>query len=221
MQQQFLKKEQRSSLLIFFAGYAQDETPFSYFKEVQDSDVMLVCDYEDESFEVAPLLEYEQIRLMAWSMGVCMAAYVFREYELMPRLKQATAINGTIEGIDESLGISPVLWEATKNALSAQSLEKFYLRMTGSREACLSYKKHAPQRSLSSLYGELSFLQEFCAGTKTEWNCFNDAYVAQNDRIFPPLAQERSWKAKKHVTLHTLCGPHYDENLFRERLHGR
>ncbi len=221
MRQKFLKRDKHDTLLLFFAGYAQDEKPFSYFKEAGDKDVMLICDYEDETFDVKPVKEYQRLVVIAWSMGVSMAASILNKYALVPKVKDAVAINGTIEGIDDNLGISPLMWEATKKALTPKSVEKFYLRMCGSREAFLDYREHAPLRTIDSLLSELEFLGNTCHREKSFRNFFTKAYIGESDRIFPPLSQQRSWEEKEGVLVHTYKGAHYDESLFKEILNAQ
>ena len=86
MKQRFIKKEGNSTLLLFFAGWGSDENLFA--GPVQEGcDCLLCFDYKDLDFDYSLLEGYREIRVMAWSMGVCAISS-----KASPRRARATAM---------------------------------------------------------------------------------------------------------------------------------
>ena len=61
-------------LLLFFAGWGMDETPFLQIRPT-DTDWMVCYDYRSLEFDTDLLQEYSEIRLIAWSMGIWVASH--------------------------------------------------------------------------------------------------------------------------------------------------
>lgn len=69
MIQKYIIHEGNPRLLLFFAGWGADETPFKAYRPA-GSDFMICYDYRDLSFDADMLKAYEQVNVVGWSMGV-------------------------------------------------------------------------------------------------------------------------------------------------------
>ena len=73
MIQKYIIHEGNPRLLLFFAGWGADETPFKAYRPAE-SDFMICYDYRDLSFDADMLKAYEQVNVVGWSMGVWAAS---------------------------------------------------------------------------------------------------------------------------------------------------
>ena len=114
MKQIYLIHEHHPRLLLFFAGWGADETPFKTYRPA-DSDYMLCYDYRSLDFDASLLTEYTDIRVVGWSMGVWAATRVMARTPLP--VSRRIAINGTPFPIDETCGIPPAIFQGTLDGL--------------------------------------------------------------------------------------------------------
>ena len=68
MKQVYIIKKNNPKLLLFFAGWAADETPFKQYCP-QGMDYMICYDYRTLDFDTSILEQYRQVNVVAWSMG--------------------------------------------------------------------------------------------------------------------------------------------------------
>ena len=168
-----------------------DWRPFGHLDH-SDYDILVVWDYRDLAYNWHPLLRYEEICLIAWSMGVFVASISIHEIE--PRVTMRVAINGTLTPIDDTRGIPPAIWRGTMNALSPGTWRKFKRRMCDSAEQYEKFAENAPKRTIPDLTEELEALEThtlFHTGQITDWDL---AIVSRHDGIFPPANQLRAWR---------------------------
>lgn len=130
MKQHFIIKNNQKHLLLFFAGWGMDETPFLTIHPT-DKDWMICYDYRSLAFDTDLLETYSQITLIAWSMGVWAASQIMKQYPHLP-VSQSIAINGTLYPIHETKGIAHSIFDGTLQGLNEQTLQKFQRRMCGS-----------------------------------------------------------------------------------------
>ena len=78
MKQSYIIHEHHPRLLLFFAGWGADETPFKMYRPVA-SDFMVCYDYRTLDFDASGLEEYREINLIGWSMGVWAASQTDRK----------------------------------------------------------------------------------------------------------------------------------------------
>ena len=83
MKQHFIIKNNQKHLLLFFAGWGMDETPFLTIHPT-DKDWMICYDYRSLAFDTDLLETYSQITLIAWSMGVWAASQIMKQYPHLP-----------------------------------------------------------------------------------------------------------------------------------------
>ncbi|WP_302614215.1 pimeloyl-ACP methyl esterase BioG family protein, partial [uncultured Bacteroides sp.] len=149
MKQHFIIKNNQKHLLLFFAGWGMDETPFLQLHPT-DKDWMLCYDYRSLEFDATTLQEYSEITLIAWSMGVWVASQIMKQHPSLP-VSQSIAINGTPYPIHETKGISPAIFAGTLQGLNEQSLQKFQRRMCGSAADYQAFQSIVPRRPVEEL----------------------------------------------------------------------
>lgn len=209
MKSEWLIKEKRNKLILFFAGWGMDANPFRHMTS-DDADVLMFFDYSDQklSFDLSEVCsEYASVTLLAWSLGVPVASLVCREHALKPDC--AVAVNGTECPVDDQYGLPVVLFDATLDSLSDENLIKFYRRMCRLPEVFDFFVENAPDRELGDIREELRILRELpsCEGT-----IFNRAMVSKGDRIVPSENQFRYWKMME-VPATEISGPHFPFHL--------
>lgn len=190
MKYSFLKKDRKKSLILFFAGWSMDTTPFTGLSQL-DCDSVVVYDYTDLSLEKNILDGYANVFVFAWSFGVYAAAYWLQKENVRPTM--AVAINGTLSPIDDEQGIPVDVFNGTLENLSEQSLQKFYRRMCQSTEQYSAFMSVRPERNLESLRNELIAIRDLSAQRPEVFKGWTKAYIADDDRIFPAANQVKAW----------------------------
>lgn len=181
MKQTFIIRNNGKHLLLFFAGWGMDETPFRHIHPAE-CDWMICYDYRSLEFDTTLIQAYSKISLIAWSMGVWAASQVMKQYPSLP-VSQSTAINGTLYPIHETKGITPSVFEGTLQGLNAQTLLKFQRRMCGSAADYKAFQTIAPKRPVEELKEELAAIrQQYLSSLPSEF-VWQTAIIGDNDRI--------------------------------------
>lgn len=191
MKHKFVRRTDATRLILIYAGWGMDWRPFADLDR-PGYDIMVVWDYRELTFNWAPLMRYDEICLIAWSMGVFAASVTI--HEIAPRITMRIAINGTLYPIDEARGIPPAIWNGTLNALSPATWRKFQRRMCDSAEQFARFSENAPKRTIADLAEELEALSMhtmFHVEQITDWDM---AVVSRHDGIFPAVNQSRAWQ---------------------------
>ena len=120
MKAYWLNKQNNKNLIVFFAGWSFDETPFKLL-QCLNNDVLMIYDYND--IEIPQVLNelsnYENKILITWSMGV-FVAYLLKD--LFKNFDKKIAINGTIKPVDNEYRIPVKMFELTlKHAFAGLS----------------------------------------------------------------------------------------------------
>ncbi len=68
MKHYFIQQKHLPRLTLFFAGWGMDECPFMDYCP-ENSDLLVCYDYRSLDFDFTLLQGYQEIRLIAWSMG--------------------------------------------------------------------------------------------------------------------------------------------------------
>lgn len=106
MKQSYIIHEHHPRLLLFFAGWGADETPFKMYRPAA-SDFMVCYDYRTLDFDASGLEEYREINLIGWSMGVWAASQTVPQLSSPGtsgegiHMANSIAINGTPYPIDQ------------------------------------------------------------------------------------------------------------------------
>lgn len=227
-------KNKGKKLILFFTGWGMDERPFLNMAE-EEYDIAIISNYSSLSLPCPTLQtfaeQYDEINIVAWSMGVWVACKTIEEHG---KLNHCIAINGTPMPISDEYGIPEAIFNGTINTLP-QSIDKFNLRMCGSKTVYNLFKAVEPGRTAEDKKEELIALKESFVQCHTlEWT---KAVISKNDRIFPPENQLRYWnghaleqrkkngaeKSVKECKIVGIDAPHYifyGENFRLSQLFG-
>ncbi len=214
MKQIYLTHEHHPRLLLFFAGWGADETPFKTYRPA-DSDYMLCYDYRTLDFDASLLTEYTDIRVVGWSMGVWAATRIMARTPLP--VSRRIAINGTPFPIDETCGIPPAIFQGTLDGLTDVSLHKFLRRMCADSAAFKAFLQRTPRRPLEELREELAAIAARYAALPPCEAVWDLGVVGTADRIIPPANQVQAWQ-KLGVPVCQTADAHYQEALFHRYL---
>ena len=212
-------------LLICFAGWSASPAVFRRLEmetveEKEETDIWICYDYRDLSFPEEPG-RYESIRIIAWSLGVWVAEYLFSR-SLSPyrsAVKTAMAVNGTARPIDDAYGIPPAIFEGTLQHLTPDGIDRFIRRMCGTRSVLAEYVR-TPLRPLDEIAAELHHLygairqesgSQIPATSPLPWS---GAILSTQDRIFPPDNLRRYWLDRCPVR--EIDAPHYPFYLWQK-----
>lgn len=187
-----------SRLILIFAGWGMDWRPFRELR-VDGYDITVIWDYRSLTFNWTPLLQYDEICLLAWSMGVFAASLTV--HELLPRLTKRIAVNGTLTPVDDRRGIPEAIFDGTLAGMSPQNLRKFYRRMCTTAAEFEAFQAHRPQRKLEELIDELQAIATYAIFHTQQVEEWDLAVIARNDRIFPAANQLNAWRGKTPVQL--------------------
>lgn len=219
MKQTYIIHAHHPRLLLFFAGWGADETPFKMYRP-ENSDFMVCYDYRTLDFDASGLEEYREINLIGWSMGVWAASQVMPQLSLPNtpgqgiHIANSIALNGTPYPIDLHRGIPPAIFRGTLDGLTGASLHKFLRRMCADGTAFRSFLQVTPRRPLEELRNELTEIEKMYHTLPAATFHWQQAVVGSNDRIIPPANQLQAWEESGSTAQQTEDA-HYQEELFR------
>ena len=213
MKQHFIINNSQKQLLLFFAGWGMDETPFLHIQPA-GCDWMICYDYRSLEIDTTLMKAYSEITLIAWSMGVWAASQIMKQHPSLP-VSQSIAINGTLYPIHATKGIMPSVFEGTLQGLNEQTLQKFQRRMCNSSTDYKAFQTIAPKRPVEELKEELAAIRQQCLSSVSSDFIWHKAIVGKNDRIFLPEYQETAWRNKVD-SLVNVEAAHYQQELFYE-----
>ena len=211
-----------SDLLLFFAGWGMDEHPVMEFLPA-DRDCAICYDYSSLSFDKTILEPYNNIRIVAWSMGVWAASQVLADSGLP--VSKSIVINGTLWPIDDEKGIATNIFCNTLAGLNERTLQSFRKRMCVTTEAFSYFMYHLPQRDIDNLREELCHIGRQATAicnchdiipmndfeqSKMAFN-WDKVIIGANDRVFLPANQQKAWQGKEITII--PCG-HYPYNYW-------
>lgn len=205
-----VQENKARKLILFFAGWGMDPAPFRHLTS-DSCDVIMFYNYRKLGFgECVTTLQnlfhnYSQISIIAYSLGVWGASTAFEKFtdslsrtlkaseikQLLKKLDQCIAINGTLFPISSTWGIPQEIFSKTIENLP-QGLDKFNLRMCGSLECYNRYKNCLPEREVIQIKEELIAIEENMIVTNSlKWD---HALISDTDYIFPTLNQRTFWE---------------------------
>lgn len=203
-------------LLLFFAGWSATPELFIRLKAEEGTDIMICYDYRVLTFE-EDLTRYEEIDLIAWSMGIRMAELTLAgKYTFT----SATAVNGTSCPIHDTYGIPEKIFQGTLDNLTTEGLKRFNRRMCGTRDILAQYEAFPP-RPLEEIKEELQFIYNSCK-EHSEINSqstpssipWTRAVISSDDHIFPAANQHNYWDERCPVI--EITAPHYPFYLWKQ-----
>lgn len=213
-----------SQLLLFFSGWSASPSLFTSVAVEEGTDLWIVYDYRDMSFQ-EDLSQYQEIQLIAWSMGVWAANYLFYKNLLSPNISRALAINGTPCPLSDTLGIPEAIFRGTLDTLTEEGFRRFNRRMCGSRELLDLYEQSAPLRPLDEVHEELQRIYDTlliinnlhpsaCSASPNPNKLWTQAIIGTDDRIFPAANQRNYWHGRCPAI--EIATPHYPFHLWKQ-----
>ena len=191
MQYFWLNKKNNKNLIVFFNGWAMNETPVKHLK-TDGFDILFLFDYRNLDFDFLQFDfdKYEKKYLICWSMGVFAVnnfADIFNSFDYK------VAINGTTKIVDNDFGIPEKIYKITAKFLNEDSLDKFIKNM-------FKGGKLNPEititRSIEELREELFEIQKKSLNGEIK---FDKAIISTDDRIIPTKNQINFWQGKADI----------------------
>ena len=209
MNKVWLNKQENKDCILFFNGWGMDENIVAHL-DVGKFDICMFYDYNpiskiDEDFD-----KYNNIYLVAWSLGVWVSAKLLSQTKI--KIAKAIAINGTQKPIDTDNGIYPKIFKVTLETWNERNRNKFNMRMFGGKSEYVKFNNLATIRDVENQKLELSYIfKEIFSGKVFEIN-FDCAILGSNDLIFTSKNQLNYWKEKTRIVEKDI--PHYPFSIF-------
>ncbi len=213
MQYHWLNKQNSDNLIVFFAGWSFDETPFK-FLDCENSDVLFVYDYNEIS-QLPKFGAYKSKTLITWSMGV-FAAYLLRKD--FKDFNKKIAINGTPCPVDDEFGIPQKPFLLTLRHAKTGLEGKFYQNIFKESAEFEKYTQTPVARDIENRVEELNSLYKLIKSTDFEYEKFYDfALISNFDKIIPPKNQQNFWQTNApYKTLESGHFPFYNYKSWHE-----
>ncbi len=190
----WLHHKKKPSLIIFFNGWGMDEKPFVPLAAIK-YDVLIFYDYQDFNapLDIEKLSQfYEEIVLIAWSMGVWVGQRIFAQYQSL--LTSAIAINGTLAPVDDQYGIPGEIFAKTHVQFDEKTCNKFYKRMCREKNIFEMFLANKPLRSLENQQEELGLLLSTTTNISVDLSIYTEIIVADKDYVMPTRNQLHFWR---------------------------
>ena len=206
MKQVYIVHENHPKLLLLFAGWAADETPFKQYRP-KGMDYMVCYDYRTLDFDKSIFDRYQRVNVVTWSMGVWVGSLILSN---IPQNKiLSIAFNGSISPIDNLEGIPLKTYQATLDGLTPASLQKFMRRMC--KDSNAEMHGSIEKKDIYNEKDEDKF-QEYYDKYNYEYDY---VFIGNNDRIFPPENLRINNESPVHSNVILTDNAHYDEPMFR------
>lgn len=183
------KKVDNHKIILFFNGWGMDECVVNHL-DSEDFDVLMFYNYNtlDTDFNFESLNTYQEINLVAWSMGVMIATF-FSEIKFHKKI----AINGTLKPIDIKYGIHPRVYDLTIRGFDIKGREKFIDSMF---DAGIALNFTPVERELVEQKTELIAIKELSSSSlinNFSTSFYNKVLISDNDKIIPTKSQIEYW----------------------------
>ena len=202
-----VKREGNTRLILIFAGWGSNANLYKNI-EVPGWDTLVSFDYDGKPFPEELLAGYTTIYLFAWSLGVA-ASVTFLDNSVITK---RIAINGTTTPVSDNYGIPVAIFNGTEQTLNERNLNKFRLRMAGSKAILDSITPLLPVNpDIEELKLQLRLFKTLSLSTssakgKIQWD---RVYISDNDMIFPSDNQSAAWDRENVAETIHLDSPHY------------
>ena len=221
MKQSYIIHEHHPRLLLFFAGWGADETPFKMYRPVA-SDFMVCYDYR--TLDLTPP-DWKNTAKSTSSAGLWGYGRLRRPCHSSHRQVRPAKVSiwQTASPSTErpthrpAYGIPPAIYHGTLDGLTGASLHKFLRRMCANGAAFKAFLEITPRRPLEELRDELTEIEKMYHTLPAATFHWQQAVTGGNDRIIPPANQLQAWEILGTPVLQTEDA-HYQEELFRHYL---
>jgi len=114
MKHAFIQHNGEKRLIVIFAGWGMDQRPFLGL-ERPGYDIMAVWDYRTLDFDPSWTEGYEEVCVLAWSMGVQAAQLCHNA--IAGKVTARIAVGGTQRPVDDECGIPHEIFSRTLDGL--------------------------------------------------------------------------------------------------------
>lgn len=191
MQYRLVSNTGSRRLILFFTGWGMDAAPFQNLRR-SGYDIVVVWDYKSFDIDWSFTSAYDEVCVLAWSMGVFVSAVSTAEIE--HRITRRMAVNGTLTPVNSLTGICDDIFTGTLNGLCDRTLMKFRRRMCGGSAAYDRFMACAPQRTVDDLRCELERFTPEATRSFDPVTRFDLALICRDDAIFTAENQRRAWQ---------------------------
>ena len=199
MKYKWLNRINNSKLIVFFNGWAMNESVIQNLN-CDDFDILMINDYRDFNFNFSQFIfeKYKEKYLVCWSMGVYTAS-LFKN--IFDSFTKKIAINGTSKIIDDNFGIPDRIFNLTVKNLSDAGVKKFINNMFNEKNKIQNLKI---ENSIDELKDELISIKNLKI---SDFIHFDKAFISLEDKIVPAKNQLNFWdkKAKTVKLQSTHC----------------
>lgn len=203
-----LQENKSNKLILFVTGWGMDEKP-TLFLDDGNFNILTLYDYPSLIHGIGNLdfEKYEEIILVAWSLGV-MAANIYLG-ALTLNCDHCIAINGTGLPVDDKHGIPRKVFELTLKTWLENAREKFNLRMCGDQSIFEKFTQNSSERSIDNQRLEL----EWCYQKAIKGDQYNSlkwdlSIVGLKDKIFPFENMISYWSGNG-INITKIESPHF------------
>jgi len=206
----WLHKQENSDCVLFFNGWGMDAQAVQHLTH-DEIDVCMCYDYSTIDSLDVDFSNYENVTVVAWSLGIWACSQVLKNMPL--KVSKAIAINGTLLPLDVNYGIPPSVFKNTQLNWNVQNRDRFNRRVLGGKAAFEKYEHRMAQRSIEDQQEELGSILNQVSENKSYDFCFDKVLIGRSDLIFPPDNQWEFWKRKALIVEAQIS--HYPFNYFK------
>lgn len=203
MKHLWLNKKNNKNLIIFFNGWAMNQSAISHL-DYKNYDLIMFYDYRTLDCENFDFSQYENKYFIGWSMGVFIANFI----EFSKNIKTKIAINGTLAPINDKFGIPKKIYDLTANNLNETSCQKFIQKMDLYKEF-----KFVPDRTILDLKDELLKIKQYTKSF-SQLIYFDKVIISNKDKIIPFKNQLNFWQNQNNVIIKQIDTGHYPFGFF-------
>lgn len=190
MEYKIISSEGNGRLVLFFAGWGMDASPFASLRR-PGYDIAVLYDYTTPTIDWSFTAPYREIFIVAWSFGVYASA--ISTHAIDRKVTGRIAVNGTLYPCHRRLGIPPAIFDGTLAGLSQRNMARFYRRVCGTAEAFAAFGAALPDRTVDSLRLELEAFSPDATLLHDPIRHYDLAIISRNDAIIPAANQWRAW----------------------------
>jgi len=213
MEKEWINKNNNSSCILFFNGWGLGLNAVKHLKS-KDYDICVIQNYDDNNILDESDFVYDNIYVVAWSLGVCVADVFLSNTSLS--ICKSIAINGTPYGMHDVWGISENIFCLTMKTWNQRNSLKFNMRMSGGMSEYKILKDYFTSRQVDEQRIELDKLYSFISKRKnsslSSLCLWNKVYVSSNDLIIPSINQISYWK--ENAKIEKINSGHYPFHRF-------
>lgn len=196
MKKKWINRNGNDACILFFNGWGMDENAVKNMNS-NGYDILSFYSYNQLSALQTEHLQYNEIYVVAWSLGVSVANMILNNAEI--DIKSAIAINGTAFPMHHEYGIPESVFMNTLKNWDHRNSKKFNLRMVGGKTRLDAAAGLMSNRDLKEQQEELQFFYDNIEVFKPVSMKWEAAFVGENDQIIPTQNQINYWKDKTNI----------------------